>query len=392
MAVCPLRSAGSLRRHVLRASIHYPPLRPSSTLSPISTDLRHELLNRRLPLIYDYLSPQPSHLLSLSLADFLPAVTPTSSLVLPSTKVRTPLPQSHHIIYFPPQVPSSHLLPDGTDPLQSPGPPFVRRMWAGGEVTFHPRQEIHLDGSRAVCVERISDVNVKGSREGEEKIFVGIERRIGVVDEDIPEEDVRERFPKMKGQGDSVTREGNDRALENAAIVERRTLVFMRDRPVSLPSTGTDASTPKPGKILRPPHQPTFSHRLTPTPQLLFRFSALTFNAHAIHLDREYCRALEGHRDLLVHGPLSFTLLLSFLTRRLEERRASDSKEDEGTGGEARWTIRHFEYRNLAPLYAGEEMRLCGREVGEKAYEMWIENGEGGYAVKGMARVERVIE
>jgi 3-methylfumaryl-CoA hydratase len=40
------------------------------------------------------------------------------------------------------------------------------------------------------------------------------------------------------------------------------------------------------------------------SPTLLFRFSALTYNAHRIHYDRDYVRDVEGYPGLLTHGPL----------------------------------------------------------------------------------------
>ena len=52
-------------------------------------------------------------------------------------------------------------------------------------------------------------------------------------------------------------------------------------------------------------------------PVLLFRFSALTYNAHRIHYDREYARA-EGYPGLVVHGPLQ-ALLMAELARREAE-------------------------------------------------------------------------
>jgi 3-methylfumaryl-CoA hydratase len=39
-------------------------------------------------------------------------------------------------------------------------------------------------------------------------------------------------------------------------------------------------------------------------PTLLLRFSALTYNAHRIHYDRDYARNVEGYPGLVVHGPL----------------------------------------------------------------------------------------
>jgi hydroxyacyl-ACP dehydratase HTD2-like protein with hotdog domain len=116
-------------------------------------------------------------------------------------------------------------------------------------------------------------------------------------------------------------------------------------------------------------NEPQFSYTLTPTATLLFRYSALTFNAHAIHLDPLYCRTVEGHRDLLVHGPLTFTLLTTMLNKQIGNK-----------------SIDSIEYRNLAPLYANEPLKLCGRRVDESKYEIWAETPDGGIAVKGTAR------
>jgi hydroxyacyl-ACP dehydratase HTD2-like protein with hotdog domain len=120
-------------------------------------------------------------------------------------------------------------------------------------------------------------------------------------------------------------------------------------------------------------HSPTFSHTLVPTPTLLFRYSALTFNAHAIHLDPLYCREVEGHRNLLFHGPLSFTLLVTLLQNQISKAKGA--------------SIESVEYRNLAPLYCSEPIKFCGREIGDGKYDVWAETPEGGIAVKGTARV-----
>jgi len=125
---------------------------------------------------------------------------------------------------------------------------------------------------------------------------------------------------------------------------------------------------------------PDFFVKITPTPALLFRFSALTFNAHSIHLDPQYCREVEGHRNLLVHGPLSLVFMLSVLRSQLKNE-----------------MVLNFEYRNLAPLYVNEELRVCVKKDSTKTnkYDIWIEGKEGGYAVKGTAVVgefETVVE
>jgi hydroxyacyl-ACP dehydratase HTD2-like protein with hotdog domain len=53
--------------------------------------------------------------------------------------------------------------------------------------------------------------------------------------------------------------------------------------------------------------------------------------------------------------------------------------------------VGRFDYRNLAPLYANEEMKVCIRKSHIKAdkYDVWIEGRDGGYAVKGTAVISQ---
>lgn len=292
--------------------------------------LRSELTSRPSVLIPDRPQHVPTNLLHKTLYDFLP-----ESYHATLSKQRQKLdfvPPGYHLIHFPPPDPLSQLLVDGTDPAHSPGEPFNRRMWAGGFIHFY--QDIPLDCKARQLSEKIANVEVRGS-EGAEKVFVLLRRSV-LNDDSAP------------------------------LILEGRTLVFMRDRPADAPAPRT--------KIVKPPANPRFSHSLIPTPGLLFRFSALTFNAHRIHLDKQYCQQIEGHRNLLVHGPLSLVLMLEMLQGHL-----GDSAE----------RIVRVEYKNLAPLYAEEQMTVCGKEKRSGGYEVWIEGSEGGLAVKGTVMTER---
>ena len=56
-----------------------------------------------------------------------------------------------------------------------------------------------------------------------------------------------------------------------------------------------------------------------PDDVLLFRYSALTFNGHRIHYDRQYVTEVEGYPGLIVHGPLIATLLMDLLRRQLPD-------------------------------------------------------------------------
>lgn len=185
-----------------------------------STDFSHlqtELPSRKLPILYDELVPRATHNLNISLANFVPDTwLPTSTFAdgLPSPDLD--LPPAHHLVYFNPALPPAKLLPDGTDPNQSPGLPFVRRMWAGGNVRW--KNPLRVDGSRYACVEGIRDVTIKG-RPGEEKVFVGIERRMGAVRGQEGDEGVRARLWAE-----------TEEEFAEADVVERRNIVFMYER------------------------------------------------------------------------------------------------------------------------------------------------------------------
>ncbi|KAI1965808.1 hypothetical protein LOZ58_000708 [Ophidiomyces ophidiicola] len=344
---------GGLARYSSRA--------PATLLSQLEDKLTHQPLF----LSYDYLSPQPSHLLNVSLRDFLPRaesrqpLKDASGLVLPSVLDAGHLPRGHHLVYFPPHLPSSELVPDGCDVLHCPGAPFNRRMWAGGSVRFRdPNGGPLLDAQRAVCIEGVRDVRIKG-KEGEEKVFVGIERRIALVKENEDEETMRRRIW-------TVTEE----EWGDASVIEKRNLVFMLDKtPEELRREQSDGAQQR--KPLKAPTNPTLRHTLTPSRSLLFRFSALTFNAHSIHLDRDYARNVEGYEDLLVHGPLSLTLMLMVFQGHIKDTRRAVSS---------------IEYRNLAPILVEQPLTVCAKpkETGhDGSWDIWIERGDGGMAVRG---------
>jgi len=360
-----------------RPALWPPQIRRSSTVdfSKLESDLR----SRQLPLLYTELTPQPSYLLDQTLRDFLASSTlpnPTRQGLQSETY---PLPPGHHLVYFPTPTTASQLLPDGTDTLHSPGPPFTKRLWAGGRILFQPPADIILTARRlAVLVECIRDVRVTG-KAGSEKVFVRIERRIS--------EWVRGK------EDESATRrrvlKDSEEDMSEALLVERRDLCFLRD---DIPSS-FESSTSR--KVLAPPVDPSYTFTLTPTQALLFRFSALTFNAHAIHIDPEYTRDVYGLPKLLVHGPLCITLMLECLSRA---RWAYDIEV-----GRARSMIKEISYRNFKPIFVGEEMRVCGKRKGpkqakkdeflEEEWEVWIETGEGDartLAVRGTAKVAPV--
>lgn len=340
------------------------------------------MLNRELPLERDAITYRLQKKLDHTLYSFFPQGWHTLPTVKQRPIARRAMPSSigEHIIFCNPAIADDKLLPDGTDRLHTPGGSFVRRMWAGGAVRVDKSIYFKADlgwtrNKDILCSERIKDVKLRGQGE-KEKIFITIERKFARFD------------PVSRAMSDSEQGPGSSKnALlrrkmlewEKPFLTEDRNIVFMRERsPEELQDIRVGKMTPI--KYLPSLGQPDFSHTLTPTSTLLARFSALTFNAHLIHLDRDFARNVEGHRNILVHGPLTQTLMLKFLGSHLEALL------------EGPQIVEALEYRNLAPLYCGEEMRLCAREkegtrmADGKVYDIWIEGPTGGMAVKGIAR------
>jgi len=105
--------------------------------------------------------------------------------------------------------------------------------------------------------------------------------------------------------------------------------------------------------------------RLDPDPVLLFRFSALTYNGHRIHYDRDYARDVEGYPGLLVHGPLQALMMAE------TGRRAS------GHDGPAR-----FSYRLVAPLFDGTGFEAVA-VAAEDGYATTVRDDTGRVTARG---------
>jgi len=105
---------------------------------------------------------------------------------------------------------------------------------------------------------------------------------------------------------------------------------------------------------------------LQPDPRLLFRFSALTFNAHRIHYDRPYAVTEEGYPGLVVHGPLTAALLLQLLRRHCDR------------------PVLNFSFRALAPLFDLGPVRLQGLLQGDRV-ELLAQGPDGTTALAATA-------
>ncbi|MET0543484.1 MAG: acyl-CoA dehydrogenase, partial [Variovorax sp.] len=107
-----------------------------------------------------------------------------------------------------------------------------------------------------------------------------------------------------------------------------------------------------------------------PDTTLLFRYSALTFNGHRIHYDQAYARDEEAYPDLVVHGPLTATLLQQLATDSHPGRR-----------------LTHFEFRGVSPLHVGGAFSLHAAEAEDGAVKMWARGAGGELAMSARARL-----
>jgi 3-methylfumaryl-CoA hydratase len=219
-----------------------------------------------------------------------------------------------------PVFPMSMLGPDG-HPTRGgflPPVPLPRRMWAGGELEFLDPLRV---GDEALRTSRISDVTVKTGSTGT-LCFVSVEHVV-------------------------TTPRG-------IAIRERQDIVY-RDM------GGAPAAPKAPS--------PTAKHREThiSDPVLLFRYSALTFNGHRIHYDRDYVTKVEGYPGLIFHGPLQAAFIVE-LAAKLH-------------GGAP---PKKFSYRGVQPLFEGGEFSVNASD-NAASMELWTANSEGQPTMNGTA-------
>lgn len=210
------------------------------------------------------------------------------------------LPLGWHFILLGADTSRSELRMDGFPGLGVPLPDLglPRLMQTGREVTFHDRIPIGADLVRKSSVQSVEH---KTTRSGS-VAFVQTRHELSPL-------------------GASV------------AVSEVQTFVLMpastfREKDAGVPTTVT-LKTPR-------------VHR--PDDTLLFQYSALGFNSHKIHLDRDFARTVEGFPDLVVNGGLTALLLTEYLRCDL------------------RITPVRIKIRYLAPLFSNRELTIAHEE------------------------------
>jgi 3-methylfumaryl-CoA hydratase len=255
-------------------------------------------------------------------AEDLAAASPIAGLAATLDHAESPwrpgeVPPLGHWFYFLPRARQSDIAGDGHPKRGGflPPVPLPRRMWAGSRLSFQSPLRI---GEKMHQRSTITEVQHKAGRSGN-LVFVTVSHELT--------------------------------ATSGPVLTELQDIVYRE--------------APAPGQSAAEPAVPTESREadwmrtIAPDPVLLFRFSALTFNAHRIHYDRPYCREVEGYPGLVVHGPLTATLMMDLFLRHHPGARVTS-----------------FSFRGLRPLFDTASFAVCGKKRPGGA-ELWTLDHEG---------------
>lgn len=140
-------------------------------------------------------------------------------------------------------------------------------------------------------------------------------------------------------------------AFASPAVTEQQTYVLASQPPSDAPPAPRPAPAALPGGGQ--------SRVVTPDDLLLFQYSALGFNTHRIHFDRDYARTVEGHPDLVVNGGLATLLATEFLRSDL------------------RLQPRTLTARHLAPLYVNRPMTIHVQNLADGQANILLLDSDG---------------
>jgi len=197
-------------------------------------------------------------------------------------------------------------------------------MWAGGRLDWKPGNPLRV-GDAVRRVSRIESVEHKRGRSGE-MVFVRVRHEVH-----------------------------NARGL---ALAEEHDIVY---RAAAEP--GAPPPVPQAAEADAP-----WRRQIVPDPVLLFRYSALTFNGHRIHYDRNYVTETEGYPGLVVHGPLIATLLVDLVRRHAAPGAF----------------ITRFEFRAVRPTFDLNPFFVNGRSAPDgQRVELWAHDHEGWLTMQG---------
>ncbi|MEZ5845175.1 MAG: MaoC family dehydratase N-terminal domain-containing protein [Geminicoccaceae bacterium] len=232
-----------------------------------------------------------------------------------------PLPPFWHHLYG---LDAVHVRDTNSDGHRKRGeflPPIElpRRMWAGGRLRFDGTLTVGEDVTRRSTVRKITP---KIGRTGK-LVFVLVEH---------------------------VIEGANGRVTEEHDVVYREAQGAMAGEPPRAPGAAQIVIDHDPDEVL------------------LFRYSALTYNGHRIHYDKDYVTKVEGYPGLIVHGPLLATFLFELIRREFAGSR-----------------LKQFDFRAVQPVFVGDGFSACCSRDDSGMLDLWIAKRDGSLAMKATA-------
>ncbi|MGH6631236.1 MAG: FAS1-like dehydratase domain-containing protein, partial [Burkholderiales bacterium] len=227
--------------------------------------------------------------------------------------------------FFPPSHGPSQMRADGqpTGGGIAPPIPLPRRRLGGVRMSFHEPLRI---GDEITRVTEIADVKIDEDASGAMVVVI-------------------ERNNISNGRG--------------LAVVEERDLIYLSaERAAQKP-----ASPAAPG-------QAAWRRVIEPSPMLLFRFSAIRFNSHRIHYDRDYVTQIEKLPGLVVQGTLVSQLLIEMCRGELPER-----------------PITSFSYQASRQIYDTGPFTIAGAPAADgRGAAFWALDPDGNLAMTATAK------
>jgi 3-methylfumaryl-CoA hydratase len=238
-----------------------------------------------------------------------------------------PIPPGWYGAFFPASHRPNQMRTDGqaSGGGIAPAIPLPRRRIGGTRVTFHEPLRI---GDEIKRVTEIADVQIDDGPSGAMATVI-------------------ERNSISNGQG--------------LAVVEERDLVMLSE-------ARAEAAPAKPPSV---PAETVWQQVVEPNPPLLFRFSAIRFNSHRIHYDRDYVTKVEKLPGLVVQSSLVSQLMIEMCRREMPGRQ-----------------LAQFDFKSWRQIYDTGKFTIAGNPAQDgRGAELWALDSEGRVAMTGRAKL-----
>jgi 3-methylfumaryl-CoA hydratase len=237
-----------------------------------------------------------------------------------------PIPPGWYGAFFPASHRPSQMRSDGQASGGGIAPPIPlpRRRIGGTRVTFHEPLRV---GDEITRITEIADIKID---EGPSGAMATVVERNSIA---------------------------NSRGL---AVVEERDMVMISE-------ARAEAAAPAP---LAVPGEAKWHQVIEPNPPLLFRFSAIRFNSHRIHYDRDYVTKVEKLPGLVVQSSLVSQLLMEMCRRELPARRLTS-----------------FDFKTVRQIYDIGKFAIAGVPAADsREATLWALDANGNLAMTATAK------